>query len=66
MSKTSSGKWSACIGYNNTVIRLGVFDNIKDAVKARVDAEIKYRKDFRYNPNADKIDENMLFLSKAV
>lgn len=66
VSKTSSGKWSACIGYNNTVIRLGVFDNIKDAVKARVDAEIKYRKDFRYNPNADKIDENMLFLSKAV
>ena len=66
MSKTSSGKWSACIGYNNTVIRLGVFDNVKDAVKARVDAEIKYWKDFRYNPNADKIDENMLFLSKAV
>lgn len=40
-------KWLAQIGYNNAHIRLGVFDNKEDAIKARRDAEKKYFGEFR-------------------
>lgn len=36
---TESGKWRACIGNNYGQIRLGVFKNFKDVVRARKEAE---------------------------
>lgn len=39
---TSQGKWSAEIHADNEHIRLGMFVNFEDAVKAREEAELKY------------------------
>lgn len=39
---TNQGKWSAEIHVNGEHIRLGMFINFEDAVKAREEAEIKY------------------------
>ena len=39
---TQQGKWSAEIHVNNEHIRLGMFANFDDAVKAREEAELKY------------------------
>lgn len=39
---TRQGKWSAEIHVENEHIRLGMFANFEDAVKAREEAEIKY------------------------
>lgn len=39
-------KWSAEIGVNGNKIKLGLFENFEDAVKARLAAELKY---FGYN-----------------
>ena len=36
------GKWSAEIHVNNEHIRLGMFVNLEDAIKAREEAELKY------------------------
>lgn len=66
VSKTNSGKWNASIRYDNRVIKLGVFDNMNDAIVARLNAEKEYQGEFRYNPDAEKIDESLIFLSQAV
>lgn len=39
---TQSQKWSAEIHVENQHIRLGMFSNFEDAVKAREEAELKY------------------------
>ena len=36
------GKWSAEIQFNNKKIRLGIFEDLEDAIKARKEAEEKY------------------------
>jgi hypothetical protein len=41
-------RWIAGIGVNYKQIRLGYFKNIKDAIKAREEAEIKYFGEYRY------------------
>lgn len=41
-------KWEALIGYNEKIIYLGMFDNKKDAINARKEAEIKYYGEYRY------------------
>lgn len=40
-------KWIARIGINNKRIVLGAFDDIKDAIKTRKDAEVRYFGEFR-------------------
>ena len=40
-------KWHSYIGVNNKRINLGCFDNLADATKARLDAEIKYYGEYR-------------------
>ena len=37
-----TGKWQADISVNKKTIYLGIFSNISDAVKVRIDAEAKY------------------------
>lgn len=39
---SNQNKWSAEIHVNNKHIRLGMFENFEDAVKAREEAELKY------------------------
>lgn len=41
-------KWSAQIGHRGRKIRLGYFENIEDAIKAREEAELKYFGKYRY------------------
>ena len=41
-------KWRAMITVDGKDIILGWFENIQDAIQARVDAEVKYFKDYRY------------------
>ena len=50
-------KWSAEIGLNGKNIKLGLFDNLQEAIKVRKEAEIKYYKDFRYNEENEGSDE---------
>lgn len=40
-------KWKAAIRSDAAIIHLGTFDNKEDAIKARVEAEIKYYGEFR-------------------
>jgi hypothetical protein len=47
-------KWSAQIGVNGKNIYLGVYENFKDAVKSRKEAEEKYFVEFRYD-NSNKV-----------
>lgn len=42
VSKTESGKWFSYIRKDNKLIRLGVYENIEDAISARREAEMKY------------------------
>jgi hypothetical protein len=44
----TSGKWRAYIGLNYKNLKLGDFDSYEDAVQTRINAEIKYYKEFRY------------------
>lgn len=37
-----SGKWRSCIGFEHKQIALGLFDNKEDAIKARLQGELKY------------------------
>lgn len=39
---STTAKWSAEIHVENQHIRLGMFSNFEDAVKAREEAELKY------------------------
>ncbi len=41
-------KWRAYIEYDKKRYNLGLFKNIDDAIKARIDAEIKYFGEFRF------------------
>lgn len=51
-------KWLATIKLNGKNIRLGLFENFEDAVKARQDAEIRLFGEFRFDmSNKDIIDE---------
>lgn len=45
------GKWIAYININKKKIHLGYFINLNDAIKARIDAENKYFKEFAPNLN---------------
>ena len=47
--KKSANSWVSQIGFKKRVIHLGYFKDIKDAIKARKDAEEKY-----YKPILDK------------
>ena len=51
-------KWEALISYNNKQIYLGLYDDIKDAIRVRQQAEIKYFGEYRYkeNPNPIQLD----------
>ena len=44
-----TNKWMAYIGVSHKLIYLGLFTNIEDAVKVRLEAEEKYHKDFAFN-----------------
>lgn len=57
--KKENSKWLASIKINKDVLRLGLFENFDDAVKARKEAEIKLFGEFRFDmSNKDIIDEN--------
>lgn len=67
MSSTTSGfigvsyrkdrqKWRAYISVDNKQIPLGVYIDFTDAVKARLEAEIKYFKEFTYAFHAKVLD----------
>ena len=47
-------KWDAYLMFNRKKISLGSFDEIKDAIKARKEAEQKYYGEFSYD-NSQKI-----------
>jgi len=46
--REKTGKWRAYIKINRKKIELGEFVNIDTAIKARLDAELKYHKEFSY------------------
>lgn len=50
-------KWTAYIGYNKKLIRLGSFDSFEDAVKARKEAEEKYFGEWSYNNSQTLVEE---------
>jgi hypothetical protein len=52
-------KWGSCIGVNCKVKHLGGFDNLKEAVQARWEAEVKY--DY---PNCNSTSSAFQFLQK--
>ena len=57
--KKENSKWLASIKINKEILRLGLFENFDDAVKARKEAEIKLFGEFRFDmSNKDIIDEN--------
>lgn len=49
-------KWWSCIGFDNNLIHLGVFNTKEDAIDARKRAEEKYYGDFSYE-NSMKLSE---------
>ena len=49
-------KWLATIKYNKKNYRLGLFDNIEDAITARIEAEKKFFGEFRF----DLSDKNII------
>ena len=56
--KPENSKWSAYITIKKEHIRLGLFDTIEEAAEARLEAEIKYYGEFRFNmDDKDIIDE---------
>jgi len=50
-----SGKWIAQIGFNNTLINLGYFDDFDEAVEVRKNAEIEYFGEYRYKEKTLKL-----------
>ena len=56
VSKTKQGKYRARIMVNRKEIRLGNFDKLEDAIKARKEAEIKYFKE--YSPTLSRLNQN--------
>ena len=46
-----TNKWQANLQINGKLLYLGLFDNKEDAVLARKNAEVKYFKEYNYNPN---------------
>lgn len=50
-----NNKWYARITVNYTLINLGTFDKLTDAIKARRNAEIKYFGEYRYNNDKEII-----------
>jgi hypothetical protein len=61
VSKTFDGKnWRAYIGINGSIVKVGVFEKFRDAVKARWNAEVKY--DF---PNCNTTSSALLFLQNG-
>ena len=47
-------KWSAEIIENGNKHRLGLYDNIEEAIKVRKEAEEKYYKDWSYKNSTTK------------
>ena len=59
--RKENSKWLASIVVNRETIRIGLYKTIEDAAEARLEAEIKYFGEFRYNPTEkDFIDETAL------
>lgn len=59
--RRENNKWLASINVENKNIRLGLYEKIEDAAEARLEAEIKYFGEFRYNlDNKDIIDKHTL------
>jgi hypothetical protein len=59
-------QWCVRIGINGKRILLGYFDNIKDAITVRKEAEIKYFGEYRYQIELDAINiknQNTLLLT---
>lgn len=55
-------KWLATIMINKKSIRLGLFNTVEEAAEKRIEAEIKYFGEYRYNPDdKDIINETTLF-----
>ena len=54
----ATSKWMSCIGYNNQLIYLGLFDDFNEAVRIRKEAEEKYFGDYSYE-NSMKIGGNI-------
>ena len=44
--KEDKQKWSATIGVDGKTVRLGYFDNKDDAIRARLNAEMRYFGEF--------------------
>ena len=42
MWRKERSKWITTIGVNDKTIKLGSFDEYEDAIKARIEGEIKY------------------------
>lgn len=60
--KNNRGKWTAHITINGKDKCVGTFELIEEAAEARLNAEIKYYKEFRFNPDAyDSINEVNLY-----
>jgi hypothetical protein len=53
----SGEKWIACLQYNYQKIRIGLFDNEKNAAKARDIVSVKYFKEFGKLNFPENIDE---------
>lgn len=61
--RKENSKWLATIKTNTKLIRLGLFDTIEEAAEARLEAELQYFGEFRYNPEEyDTITEENLHL----
>ena len=54
-----ANKWASSIICNGENIWLGYHENKEIAIKVRNIAEISLFGDFRYNPNAPKINDNL-------
>lgn len=63
--KINENKYSASIKTKEKVINLGVFDTLEKAKEARLQAEIKYFGEFRFDlSDKDIIDETKILLAK--
>ena len=51
-------EYRASIGYNNTIIDLGTYQNLNDAVEMRKKAEEKYFKEYSYDNSQDIYNAN--------
>lgn len=65
--RKENSKWLASIKVNRQNIRIGLYETIEDAAEARLEAEIRYFGDFRYNPDEkDIIDETTIYKHIAI